>query len=146
MFAAQGIHLNVSTAEGGSEIRFGQVQSLKEDGAPVTTTVTKEVILSITTDLNKRYMVSQMASSALVGAEGAVCPVESIRYTARIKNGSGEVRTVSQTSLHQGQEDIFISGDSGQPAQLTIFYELAVPQGQKAGNYNTSITYKVSTL
>jgi hypothetical protein len=144
--AEEGIHLVVTMADGNNSLDFGQIKSLQPDGSPVRAMTSKEMVLTIRTDLNQRYIVSQIANTLPTGSGGSVCPSEAMRYTVRIKNGSGEIRTPSRSVLRQGTEDVFISGLDGSAAEIVILYELAVPAGQKAGYYNSSITYKVSTI
>ena len=138
--------LDVSTAEGGTTIDFGPLKSLESDGSMPSGMYQKEVRLVVTSTQNRRYVLSQIVHSPPVGSRGEFFDLGLMSCYATIRQGDGELRVAHPTPLSTGEQEIFFSSGSGSTAEIILVYRIDMPPGNEAGIYNTSITYKVSTL
>ena len=145
-FAQEGGRLEVSTVEGGSTLDFGNLRSLEADGSPVAEAASRQVRLAVRAAAGSAYRITQVVNSEPRNQEGTACPLEAIRYSVTVEKGFGTLRASSPTPLSVGEQEIFISGETGEEAELLVTYDFMVPPVQKAGRYNATITYRVSPL
>ena len=138
--------LDVSTAEGGTTIDFGTIKSLESNGSLPSGMYQKEVRLVVTSTLKQRYVLSQIVHTPPVGSRGEMFDLGLMSCYATLRQGEGELRIAHPTPLSTGEQEIFFSSGSGSMAEIILVYRIDMPPGNEAGVYNTSITYKVSTL
>lgn len=144
-FAAD-ISLDVFTLDGASTIDFGTVKSLESDGSAPKGVYVKEVRLVVTSAQTRRYVLSQIVHSPPISSWGQLFDLTLMSCYATISQGDGQLRVAHPTPLSTGEQEIFLSSDRGGSAEIILYYRIEMPRGKEAGTYNTSITYKVSTL
>lgn len=138
------VGLDVQLLDGGSSIDFGSLKSLDPSGEPVVDSSIVQVRLTVTTQLNRPYVITQTLNSDIVNQDGAALPDGTIRYRVQIEQGGGLVTVTDLAPLRQETQEIYLSDEMGQPASLLIIYELILPKGQSAGRYFNAINYQVN--
>jgi hypothetical protein len=122
------------------------LDSLEEDGTPVTDMFTKEVRIKVSNSGSKRYKVSQLFRSRVVSTEGIPFDTENLRCHVQIESGSGTVRVPNPTPIRVGEQELFVSDAEGLGVNLIVIYSVLVPEFKEAGDYHTAISYRAQTL
>ena len=138
--------LNVESLEGEDAIDFGRLKAMEDGGTPIPVTESKRVRLNVTTDLNQPYIVSQMVDREPVNTRGVPTPLSAFRVFATLNRGSGTNRMPNRIPLSTGETQIYLSDSAGEEAEMILQYDIEVPPFQRAGNYRTSITYRIVTV
>jgi hypothetical protein len=135
-------NLTVSTVEGEGTLHFGTLDSLEVDGAPTSISETRQVRLTIDTDLGQRYTIFQEVQGEAVNGEGDPCALNAFHFFAVAQAGSGIVRVPNRIPLQFGEQELYLSDEVGGPTELLVQYDFLVPSSQEAGHYQTIITYR----
>ena len=141
---AEVLDLEAAVVTGESAIDFGSLRSLDSDGAPAGDSAVRQIRLSVTSDLGRPYVITQMLQDYATNPNGS--PLENpdaIRFSINVEQGSGIVRTGNLEPLKPGAQEIYISSDNEDQTVITITYDFIVPPGQKAGRYHGVVTYRV---
>lgn len=135
--------LQVIVLEGGNSLNFGQLRSLDNEGAPLSETSSRRVRLQVMNPDMLSFVVSQIVNMEPVNQNGTPLPGDAIRFRAAIENGSGTLLSSQKAPLETGLQEIYESTDNDQNVSILIVYDFLVPPGQKAGQYQSSIAYRL---
>lgn len=141
------VTLQVTPVEGAEsrDVDFGTVRSLGPHGESDSETVVRRVRLIIDSQSTGRYQVFQRMNAPWGNLAGEEFPLEPVRFFVSESPARGDVRTPNPVSLAVGDREIYLSDASGSDTELVITYTVQVPQGQQAGRYQTSVSYRVVT-
>ena len=135
--------LQVMVLEGGNSLNFGQLRSLDNEGAPLSEASSRRVRVQVVNPDRRSFVVTQIVNMEPVNQNGTSLPPEAIRFRATVENGSGTILVSQKQPLEAGLQEIYESADNEQNISLLIIYDFLVPPGQKAGQYQSSITYRL---
>ena len=122
-------NISVSPYEGGYDLRFGKIE-------PAMGRVNKEVIVDITTDINKQYRLIQVLQEPLTNREGDRFPQNSfLVYAVPGTNKYGSLSVEMETPVHMGRTVIYTSNQQGLSDSFSLVYSLIVPVDQPPGSY-----------
>ncbi len=146
--AAAAVTLTVTPigAEKDLTVNFGTARSLGPHGEPESDTVVRQVKLTIASTSSKSYAVYQRISGPWLNSSGKELPIESVRFSVSSSGSSGTVYFPNLSPLSLGEQRVFLSDGSGTNQELTLIYNLSIPLGQQAGDYQTNVTYRVESL
>ena len=137
------VTLQVTPIEGGRDLDFGSARSLGSHGEPEADTVIRRVRLTITPTSSGRYQIFQRVSEPWTNPAGRELPLQAVRFFISSTRTNGLVRFPSPTPLTLGEEEIFLSNESGGNEEILITYTIQVPPGQETGRYRTNLTFRV---
>lgn len=135
--------LQVMVLEGGNSLNFGQLRSLDNEGAPLSEASSRRVRLQVINPDRRSFVVTQVVNMEPANQNGTPLPAEAIRFRAAVENGSGTILVSQKQPFETGLQEIYESADNEQNVSLLIVYDFLVPPGQKAGQYQSSITYRL---
>lgn len=141
--AQETLNLVVSVVTGETGVDFGQLRSLGPGGEPSSDSSVRQVRLTVTSDLRKSYIISQVVAEAPANPNGAMLQPDAIRVTVAVEEGSGTLKSSHLEPLSPNAQEIYISADTEERTVLLITYDFLVPPGQPAGRYQGMITYRV---
>lgn len=134
------LELSVSP-ETGSAIAFGAIVQ-PDNGQVATKTVA--VNLSVFSNLDKPYYVTQSLRHPLANADGTAIPDSQFSVSAR---GASRGDVGAAGPMVPGQmETLYTSDAHGKSDAFTADYALAVTPTTAAGNFATEIVYTVTSL
>ncbi|OGW72451.1 MAG: hypothetical protein A2Y02_01385 [Omnitrophica bacterium GWA2_52_12] len=137
--------LDVETIEGIQDLDFGAVETYSADGEPVSESVSRQILLTVRTDLHRPYRVTQILERQAVNEHSNAMKPETMQYHAVLRQGDGLLRAPNRRSLELGEQEIFLSNGAGDESEILIQYDLTVPPAGQAGYYRTSIRYRIYT-
>ena len=140
---AETLTLDAMVVTGETSINFGSLRSLESNGEPASDSAARQVRLTVTSDLGRSFVISQMVQDSPVNTNGTALDPEHLRFRVTVENGRGIVRTSDREPLRPGMQEIYISDDNEAQTVLLITYDLTPPPVQKAGRYNGTISYRV---
>lgn len=138
------VTLTVTPAQGGAslEVDFGTARSLGPSGELETDEVVRQVRLDVSSDSGRPYRVYQRVNGPWTGPAGEEIPPSAIRFLiSDVRTGIN--RFPSASPLAVGEQELFVSDQSGSAESLVITYVVKLPPGQRAGNYRTTVSYRV---
>ena len=141
--AGADVTLQVTPSQGSNlEMDFGTARSLGPDGELESDDVVRQVRLDVSSDSGRTYRVFQQVNGPWTGPAGEEIPLSSIHFLiAEIRSGFNRFPGLAPLSL--GEQEIFVSDQSGSPETLLITYQVKLPPGQRAGSYRTNVSYRV---
>jgi len=142
---AETLDLEAAVVTGESSIDFGNLRSLDENGDPIGDSAVRQVRLSVVSDLNRPYLITQMLQDYPTNPDGSALEQPAVRYSINVEQGRGIVRTGNLEPLRPGAQEIYISSDNEEQTVLVITYDFIVPPGQKAGRYQGIMTYRADS-
>ncbi len=137
--------LDIEAVEGIQDLDFGAVESYSSDGEPVSESVSRQIRLTVRTDLHKPYRVTQILERQAVNENLNALKPETIQYHSVLRQGDGLLRAPNRRNMELGEQEIFLSSGAGDEAEILIQYDLTVPPAEQAGYYRTSIRYRLYT-
>lgn len=144
--AYAGVALQVSIVDGqkSNTVDFGNVPSLTAGSeAGANTVVVRRVRLTISSSSLGRYQILQQPNGPWTNPMGEEFPFESVLFNVTETAPKGDVRVPNPTPMRSGEQDLYLSSASGEDTELLITYTAQAPEGQKAGRYRTSVSYRV---
>lgn len=135
--------LQVIVLEGGNSLDFGHLRSLDNEGAPLSEASSRRVRLQVMNPDRLSFVISQIVNMEPVNQNGTSLSADAIRFRAGLENGAGTLLASQKELLQTGLQEIYESADNDQNMSLVIVYDFLVPPGQKAGQYQSSITYRL---
>jgi len=127
--------------EGGALLRFGEVgykTGAKESRVKVT----------IESNLDKPYLVTQKLSGPLENEEGDKIPEELFTFVIKKEKDTEATIKFTQDTVIEPDKDValFVSNSSGDSDEFEITYKLKVTPDTRGGDYATGISYSLSEL
>lgn len=136
--------LQVVPLQGSRDIDFGEAQSLGPQGEPQGDTMVRQVRLVITnSNSSQRYQIFQRMNEPWKNVAGKELPLETIRFYVAESKTSGIIQVPNPTPLTLGEQELFLSDSTGSSDQLLVVYTVQVPPGQRAGDYRSTMTFRV---
>lgn len=127
------------TPETGGLIQFREVKPLQPPKI-------QEVVFQISTNIGKKYQVTQNMASLLTNQEGITIPKEYFTLRQESLETKGTLKYPEKTNLREGQIVLFISDQQGSADKFKVIYELSLPRDVHSGDYSTIFTYSVSEI
>lgn len=119
-------------------VRFNNVQ-------PTNVPVEREVLVSIRTNLNKPYQVSQDVQASMTNEKGDVIAKEYFTMKAELADGQkGQVKAADFVPIETGEHVVFNSDRKGSPASFKVVYRLQAYQGMNTGNFSAPIRFSLN--
>ena len=137
------LDLEATVVTGETSIDFGNLRSLAPNGDPAADSAVRQVRLSVNSDLNRAYVITQIVQDVPVNPNGTALESEGLQFRVVVENGRGVVRTSDREPLRPGMQEIYLSDDNEAQTVLLVTYTLTPPPGQKAGRYHGTVTYRV---
>lgn len=132
--------LSVSPYDGSFELRF-------EESDRFQTTAKKEVTVQVTSDIGKRYQVTQTLLSALASAEGVFLPQDAFTvYTLRGSNARGTLGLDSAMPVGLGTTTLYTSDETGQGDTFTLVYTLHYSLVEQGGLYKGRLSFLLEPI
>lgn len=126
--------------DGGNDLRFGKVSG-------ITKPVSKELILSITSDLGKRYQVVQMLLDPLTNDQGVVLPTANFAvYGLRGSNSFGTLSAENESVVTLNRNIVYTSNTSGSNDSFKLVYLIKPPLTVPSGNYRGRIAFVLEPI
>jgi len=135
--------LQVTPVQDVRDVDFGQARSLGPQGEPEGSTVVRQVRLIVTSTSGRPYQIFQRVNEPWRSVAGEALPLESIRFYAARASTGGSIQVPNPTPLAVGEQELFLSDVAGSSDELLVTYAIQVPPGQRAGDYRTTMTYRV---
>ncbi len=130
-------YLDIDTTEV-TKVNFG---SLKAQGEKKE----KKVNLTVHSNLNAPYQVTQIVSGKFANEKGDAMPPENFTYYGS-QAQTGKLEALSPLPVTEGDSVVFTSDSKGTPEKFSLNYELKVPMSPKAGSYSTNVRYSITAL
>lgn len=131
------------TPSTGSAIAFGAIMQ-PSDGE--TTVKTVAVNLSVFSNLDRPYHVTQSVRHALANEQGVEIPSGQFLVSGR-DSARGEIRVTAPVAITAGESaTLYTSDANGKSDAFVADYQLAVTPATPAGNFGTEIVYTVTSL
>ncbi|MFH1245126.1 MAG: hypothetical protein V1662_01425, partial [Candidatus Omnitrophota bacterium] len=128
-------NLNVSPYDGSFELRFSESDRFQTTGK-------KEVTVQVSSDIGKRYQVTQTLLAPLASAEGVFLPPDAFTvYTLKGSNSSGTLGLDSAVPVGLGRAIIYTSGGTGENDTFTLVYTLKYSLVEKSGLYKGRLSF-----
>jgi hypothetical protein len=139
-FAFAVFNISVVPYEGGYDLRFGKASNI----LPFTT---KEVIITINSDIAKKYQVVQTLLEPLTNIQGQSLSRENFTVYALVGSSAGGTLTVQQeTSVSQGRAIIYVSNAQGTQDSFKLAYILKPPFDVPSGDYRGRIAFTLEPI
>jgi hypothetical protein len=143
---AHALSVDVVTIDGDRNIDFGQLKSVRSPEHSEPNVYNRQVKLTIDNTTSSRYLVSQIFKDEPRNPKAGPFDMNMIKCYVTVRDGSGVARIPHPQSVRRGEQDLYLSDATGADAELIVYYSMTIPPNQSAGRYDTSITYKVSTI
>lgn len=104
---------------------------------------TSEVEIQINSNAGKQYQVSQDVFADLTNKEGDVISSQYFTLRTDSDDTKGNLKFPEKQEVRKGSTVLFVSNNDGDSDKFKVIYELNCPQGTKAGDYATRITYSL---
>jgi hypothetical protein len=126
--------------EGGNDLRFGKVGNV----GPYTS---KEIIVSIDSDIGTQYQFVQTLLEPLTNEQGISLPRNQFTvYAIRGSNKLGTVSVEQEESVSPGRRIIYTSNQSGASDSFNLVYVLKSPFDVPSGSYRGRIAFVLEPI
>jgi hypothetical protein len=133
-------NISVVPYEGGNDLRFGKASGV----LPYTT---KEVIVTITSSIAKRYQIVQSLLEPLTNIQGHSLSRENFTVYALAGSSSGGTLTIQQeTAVSPGRSIIYVSSAQGASDTFKLAYVLKPPFNVPSGSYRGRISFTLEPI
>lgn len=133
-------NLAVRPYEGGSDLRFGSINSF----GPYSSS---ELIIDIVSDVGTQYQIVQTLLEPLANARGNMIPQDAFYfYGIRGSNHLGTLLAEQETPLMTGRRVIYTSNQTGNTDTFKLVYMLKPPFNVPAGTYRGRIAFTLEPL
>lgn len=138
------VSLTVTSLQGSRDVNFGNTRSLGPEGEPESDTVVRQIRLTITSTSAGRYQVFQRTNEPWRNLAGEELPMENVRFFVSEASPGSTVRFPNPTPMTVGEQEIFLSAENpGDSEEFLVTYTIQVPPGQQAGDYRTTMSFRV---
>ncbi|MCK9603387.1 MAG: hypothetical protein M0R66_03425 [Candidatus Omnitrophica bacterium] len=132
--------LRVRPYEGGYDLRYHNIDF--EMGRQ-----NKEIVVDITSDINKQYRLIQVLQEPLTNEQGTRIPENSFTiYALHGTNKYGTITTESDTPVFLGRSIIYTSNQQGLSDSFTLVYGLTLLDGQEPGSYRGRLQFTLEPI
>lgn len=108
---------------------------------------TKEIVVRVSSNVGKPYIVMQNVASALVSPKGDEISKEHFAYKMQWMNESkGRLGASDFTPVAVGETPVFYSDRSGSSAEFKVIYRLGYYPGMSAGDYAVPIVFSLGEM
>jgi hypothetical protein len=114
-----------------------------EEGTVSPPSVVRRVKLTIQNTSGGRYQVFQRVNAPWTTPSGATFPLEAVRFFVSETVPKGDVRLPNPIPLEMRDQELYISDSAGSSTELIITYIVQTPVEQSAGEYHTTLSYRV---
>ncbi|MCM8782966.1 MAG: hypothetical protein NC909_01015 [Candidatus Omnitrophica bacterium] len=133
-------NLSVVPSEGGYELKFGKVESTVE-------AVSKEVRVSIISDLTKQYQLIQTLLQPLSNERGVTIPLNNFSvYAVRGSNRYGTMAVETERPVSVNRMLIYTSNSQGLSDDFRLIYVLKGPFNLPSGIYRGRLVFILEPL
>lgn len=127
--------LSATPFEGGSDMIYGKIDT--HSGR-----INKEVVVKVTSDINKRYRIIQNLLEPLTNAQGVALAENSLLvYGIRGTNIFGTLNVEQEIPARQGMSILYTSNTQGQSDSFKLVYGLVISPEQAPGSYRGRIGF-----
>lgn len=134
-YALADFSLSVTPFEGGSDLRYGKI-------AATTGRVNKEIIVKVSSDINKQYRVIQSWLEPLTHPEGWTLGENSFFvYGIRGSNSIGTLNVEQEVPAGSLRLLLYTSNTQGAPDSFKLVYGLLVSANQRPGSYRGRLAF-----
>jgi len=133
-------NISVVPYEGGNDLRFDKATN-------TLPYATKEVIVSVTSDITKQYQIIQTLLEPLANVQGVTLSRENFSVYALLGSNAGGTLTVQQeTAVSPGRTIIYISNTQGASDSFKLAYVLKPPFNVPSGSYRGRISFTLEPI
>ena len=138
------VTLQVTSLQGSRDVDFGNTRSLGPEGEMESDTVIRQVRVTITSTSTSRYQVFQRINEPWRNLAGEELPMENVQFFISDASAGSTVRFPNPTPMSAGEQEIFLSAENpADSEEFLVTYTLRVPPGQQAGDYRTTMSFRV---
>jgi hypothetical protein len=132
--------VSVRPYEGGYNLNYGKI-------SPSSGQVSKELSVSITSDIGKQYRLVQSMLEPLAAMNGRALASNALRvYGLRSSNKSGTLNAEQESAVGLGRQVLYTSSQSGESDSFTLVYGLILPSDVQAGSYRGRISFTIEPI
>lgn len=114
------------------------------DLRPQTLPQDREVVITVASNLERPYQISQRLTGPLTDQRGNTIAFKYFLMREELVEGEGEVVHPQFTPMSEKEEVVFISDAKGEPTTFRVIYRLIPSIEILAGRYSTAVTYSLS--
>ncbi len=140
-FAGADVTLTVTPLRGGRDIDFGNARSMGPEGEPAPAMDTlQQVQVAVNSTTTNRYQVFIRINDRWRNLAGEELPMENVQFFISDAGAGATVRFPNPTAMALGEQEIL---QSDQSEAFLITFIVRVPHGQQAGDYRTTLSFRV---
>ena len=134
------ISLSITPFEGGSDLRYGKVDL-------TTGRVNKEIVVRVSSNINKQYRVIQAYLEPLANTEGSPLIENSFFvYAIRGSNSLGTLNVEQEAPVRYSRTLLYTSNTQGTPDSFKLVYGLVVLANQRPGSYRGRLAFTLEPI
>lgn len=138
------VTLTVASLQGARDVDFGNTRSLGPAGEPESDTVVRQVRLTVASTSARRYQLFQRINEPWRNLAGEELPMENVQFYVSEASPGSTVRFPSPTPMSAGEQEIILSAENPRDSEeFLVTYTVRVPPGQQAGDYRTTLSFRV---
>lgn len=142
--ARAAVTLTAAPQQGGRNIDFGDADSLGPNGEPESDTVTRQVRISIASTSSSSYKVFMRINEPWRNLPGEELPMENVQFFVSEASAGAVVRFPNPTPMTVGEQEILLFQNAPDGTTTSVVnYTIHVPVGQEAGDYRTTVSFRV---
>ena len=138
------VTLTVTSLEGGRDVDFGDLRSLGPDGEPEADTAVRRVRLTVASTSSGTYKVFMRVNEPWKNLSGGELAMEKVQFFVSEASAGATARFPNPTPMSLGEQEIlFFQNEPAGTTTSVVTYTLPIPVGQQAGNYRTTLSFRV---
>lgn len=135
------VTLTVTPVRGFRDIHFGNVRSMGSQGEPVDAAdAIQQVKVSVSSTTSDRYQVFIRFNDRWKNPAGDELPFENVQFYVSDASANATVRFPNATAMTAEEKEIL---QSNQSETFFITFIVQVPHAQQAGDYRTTLSFRV---
>lgn len=116
------------------------------DVKPIDPPKKSEVLIEVTSNIGKRYQVSQEVSSELSSGDGKKIPSKNFTMRAESVDTKGTFKVTDGQEVKKGGTTLFVSDNKGSSDNFKVVYTLECSNDIIADSYSARVTYTLLEL